>query len=291
MNTLSEHVVAPIRHLQTKISALVPFSLAELLMALVLIWILTLIIRRKWKRLLTGIITLALFVYGGFCFLWGTYYYGTAPAEVDPISVEDLYKVTAYFADMANKSYVDEPDRNEVVAKSPEVFGTVSVKGIKCSKVMSLLDFTGFFFPFTGEANVNMDSPAHDLPATAAHELSHLQGTAREQEANFEAVKACLEYGDPDYVYSACLMAYTYLGNALYGADYDKWLEVRQTLSDDVIADLAETNEYWVNYETPVKEVSNTVYENFLYSYGQDLGLKSYGACVDLLVNYYKNIA
>ena len=36
-----------------------------------------------------------------------------------------------------------------------------------------------------------------------------------------------------------------------------------------------------------MQTVSNTVYEGFLYSYDQTLGLKSYGACVDLLVNYY----
>ena len=36
-----------------------------------------------------------------------------------------------------------------------------------------------------------------------------------------------------------------------------------------------------------MREVSNTVYESFLQSYDQTLGLKSYGACVDLLVNYY----
>ena len=36
-----------------------------------------------------------------------------------------------------------------------------------------------------------------------------------------------------------------------------------------------------------MQKASNTVYEGFLQSYDQELGLKSYGACVDLLVNYY----
>lgn len=289
MNFLSEHVIAPIRQLQTKISSCVPFSLAELLIALVIGWILFMLIKRKWKKLLTGAITLSLFTYAMFCLLWGTYYYGTPETETDPISVEDLTKVTQYFANLANESYVDEPDRDEVLAKSKNIYGTVQAKGIVCSKIMSMIDFQGFFFPITGEANVNMDSPAHDLPSTVAHELSHLQGTAREQEANFEAVRTCLEYGDPDYVYSASLLAYTYLGNALYPADYEEWAQIYSTLSSDVINDLKETNEYWKQYETPVQEISNTVYENFLYSYGQDLGLKSYGACVDLIVNYYKD--
>ena len=47
-------------------------------------------------------------------------------------------------------------------------------------------------------------------------------------------------------------------------------------------------SEYWKQFETPVQTVSNAVYEGFLQSYDQELGLKSYGACVDLLVNYYE---
>ena len=53
------------------------------------------------------------------------------------------------------------------------------------------------------------------------------------------------------------------------------------------MADFAAAREYWAQFETPVQELTNSVYEGFLQSYGQTLGMKSYGACVDLLVNYY----
>lgn len=256
-------------------------------MAAVLALILWLIIRRKWKRLLGDVVTIALVVWAGFSLLWGTYYYGEAPVEVDPISVEQLTAVTRYFANMANDNYAEEPSRDGILTKSAQMNNGIGAKGIVCSKIMSLVDFSGFFFPLTGEANVNMDMPAHDLASTCAHELAHLNGVPREQEANFYAVKTSLEFGDRDYVYSAALMAYTYLGNALYSDDYDAWAEIYDSLSEDVKADLLETNEYWDQFESPVKEASNTVYESFLQGYGQTLGMKSYGACVDLLVNYY----
>lgn len=289
MHLLSERVISPVRETQARISGLVPFSIAELLIAIALLWVICMILRKKWKGLFTGLGTLCLAVYALFCILWGTYYYGEAPYQAEKISTEQLSAVTRYFASMANEHYTGSIDRNEVLEKSAELYGNqgIRAKGIMCSKVMSLLDFTGFFSPFTAEANVNMDSPAQDLPATVAHEIAHLHGVAREQEANFYAVRACLEYGHEEYVYSASLLAYTYLGNALCGENYDEWLEIYRSLSDEVRADLKETNDYWENYRTPVKEVSNTVYENFLFSYGQDLGLKSYGACVDLVVNYY----
>ena len=289
MHTLSVNVVAPIRKFQTALSAKVPFSIAELLIAVAVIWVVAMILRWKWKELITGSITIALVVYALFCFLWGTYYYGEAPTEAKAVSTEQLGVVTWYFAQMANDNCCEEPDRAEVLEKSKELYNGygVKAKGIVCSKIMSLLDFTGFFSPFTGEANVNLDSPAHDLPATVAHELAHLQGTAREQEANFLAVKSSLEYGDRSYVYSAALLAYTHLGNSLYSDDYETWNLISDNLSESVKEDLSETREYWDRYDTSVKTVSNKVYESFLYSYGQNLGLKSYGACVDLLVEYY----
>ena len=59
----------------------------------------------------------------------------------------------------------------------------------------------------------------------------------------------------------------------------------------EVLTDFAANRAYWKQFETPVQTASNTVYEGFLQSYDQELGLKSYGACVDLLVNYYYETA
>ena len=56
-----------------------------------------------------------------------------------------------------------------------------------------------------------------------------------------------------------------------------------------MLRDILSRREYWAQFDTPVQTASNTVYEGFLHSYDQTLGLKSYCACVDLLVNcYYK---
>jgi hypothetical protein len=92
---------------------------------------------------------------------------------------------------------------------------------------------------------------------------------------------------DPVYRYSAALLAYIHLGNALYKADNEAWKAVYSSLSEEVRADLSANNAYWDQFETPVSTVSDTVYTGFLQSYGQTQGLKTYGACVDLLVAYY----
>jgi len=329
MGWLSQRLVRPINHLCSRLSALLPFSLAELLIAgLILGFVLCLLggvyraaTTRKigteaYKLLVTGLSMLAA-VYAGFCLLWGCYFYDSSFAEKSgledgPVSVEQLESVTGYFAALANH-YADQVSRDEqglytvdrraVLERAPALYQRmeerfpalngpeVRVKGVVFSRVLSYLDFTGFYFPITGEANVNMDFPPSLFPATVAHEISHQRGVCREQESNFLAVVSSMESGDPDFCYSACLLAYTHLGNALYRADYEAWEQIYRSLSPAILADFAANRSYWAQFETPVQTVSHTVYENFMYSYDQDLGLRSYGACVDLLVHYYEENA
>ena len=323
--TLSVHFVRPIHRVLSRAADLLPFSLAELLYAVTILgglaWLavqLVQLFRRQDRgariyKILVTLLTAGAVFYGGFCLLWGVYYYGDdfmdqSGLPREKISVEELTAVTAFFADLANdyagsvprdEQGVCDLDRNSVLARSPEVYRDlereypclsgppVRAKGLLFSRVMSYLDFTGFFFPLTAEANVNLDFPTSLLPATVAHELAHQRGVAKEQEANFAAVLACLSYGEPDYVYSAALLAYTHLGNALYKADPAAWQEIYEGLDERVLRDFAANRLYWQHFETAVQEASNTVYEGFLQSYDQTEGLKSYGACVDLLVNYY----
>lgn len=273
--------------------------------------------RRNLYRLVMLPISAALFVYAGYSALWGTYYYAddflaTGGFESREISVDELETVTKYFAarlnELGDEVQRDEQgfytlNRREILDRSREIYNNtellhprlsgpaVSAKAIASSHWLSYLDFTGFFFPFTGEACVNIDFPVSLFPSTVAHELAHQRGVAREQDANFVAVLSSLESGDLDYSYSACLLAYIHLGNALYSADYARWEPVYKSLSEGVRLDIALNNAYWRQFETPVQTVSNTVHEGLLQSYDQQLGLKSYGACVDLLVCHYLNDA
>ena len=322
---LSEDVVRPLHRTLASFNAHIPFSVAELLIALAVIALLAYLVfqlvalirrGRRGERLYKTLVTLlasVLTVYALFCLLWGVFYYGDDfiaknGLRAEAISAEQLEAVTEYFADLANEystrvardeNGVYTVDRDALIARAPALYRhtvgdfpcldgpELAVKGVLCSRLMSYIDFTGFFFPFTAEANVNMDFPPALLGSTIAHELAHQRGVAKEQEANFVAVLSCLNDGDADYVYSAALLAYIHLGNALYRAAPEAWAAVYGSLSEGVLRDLAANRDYWARFETPVQEISNTVYEGFLHSYDQKLGLQSYGACVDLLVNYY----
>ena len=153
---------------------------------------------------------------------------------------------------------------------------------------MSIIDFTGFSCPYTGEANVNVDSPACLLPSTAAHEMAHQRGIASEQECNFLAILASTTSGNPAYVYSGYLMGFIHLGNALYRVDPETYWTIRDQLPESVEADLAYNNAYWDQFEdSVVQQASNHIYDGMLKAYGDENGIASYGTVVDLLVAYY----
>ena len=279
--------------------------------------------KRKLQRLYGAFITLlavAVMAFSGISWLWSIGYYSSTYSELSgietrPISVEELKEVTIYFAVVASSAgeqvnrdenglYTCDTqqifsDAPELYAKLPRQFSfmrgremrDVSPKPLFFSYIMSHMNFSGVFFPFTGEANVNVDVVDCFIPSCAAHELSHQRGVVREQDANFTAVMVCMESGKPDFTYSGALLAYIHLADALYEASYEDWVEASYYLSENVIRDLVANNQYWAQFNTPVAEVSTNAYDGFLQHQGQELGMKSYGACVDLLVAYYGDTA
>ena len=323
MNFFCKALVRPWHAFAGRLFSAVPFSVTEWVIlflaalgVVLLVLLIVRLIRRRWvKAYRTGmtILSVSAAMFALFCLWWGVLYYSDsfteqAGLERRDISVQELETVTRYFAEQANAASehvergedgVFRADKSDIFRRSPDIYGgaeqifpclaapAVRAKPVLLSRLLSYIRYTGFFFPYTAEANLNADSPACLLPSTIAHELAHLRGVAREDEANFCAVVACMESGDEDYRYSGALLAYIYLGNALYRADYDAWCEVYSTLSENVRADLRANNDYWARFETPAADVSEKVYESFLQTYGDDRGMQSYGACVDLLTVYY----
>ena len=321
-----EHVTHPYHLFMSKLCSHFAFSAAELVyaaailgLAAYLLWCVYRLIRfpEKLWQLYRLVLTLAMagaVFWAGLSVMWTPCYYAPGFAEqsgVDdgPLELEELETVTRWFAALASE-YADEvprdendactTDRDSVLDRAAGVFeGAAELypfldgealrpKPIRFSRIMSYLDFTGFFFPMTGEANLNMDSPVFLLPSTSQHEIAHQRGVAMEQECNFVAVLSCLESEYADFRYAGAALAYIYLGNALAGADYEAYTEIYYSLSDTVRADFKAQSAYWDEFrDSAAQKASNTVYDSFLKSNGQELGMQSYGACVNLLVHYY----
>ena len=161
-------------------------------------------------------------------------------------------------------------------------------KPVVFSLGLSYLNIAGIYSPFTVEANYNRLMPPSDIPFSICHELAHLGGYAREDEANFIAFFACRVSGDSDFVYSSLLNALTYVLNALYTEiPPAQYRELYQELPAQAQRDLQNNADYWHNFRGPAAELSRSVNDMYLKANNQPEGVKSYGRMVDLLAAYY----
>lgn len=161
-------------------------------------------------------------------------------------------------------------------------------KPVFFSIVMSYENITGVYSAYFIEANYNRLITDYDKAYTICHELSHLRGFMREDEANFIAYLACIGSDDINFRYSGYIGALIHTLNALYAnINHDIYWEVYDTLCDQVKRDIHYNNLYWKQFETPVATVSEAVNNVYLISNAQTDGTKSYGRCVDLFLAYY----
>lgn len=162
-------------------------------------------------------------------------------------------------------------------------------KPVLISEVLSYMHITGVYSFFTGEANINVNFPDYTIPYTAAHEMAHQRGIAREDEANMVAFLVCIESDDPYIRYSAFLNMYEYVANALYSADASKYRDVRSNLNSATRSELSAYSSFYQKYRnSTASKVSGAVNNSYLHTQQVSSGTKSYGMVVDLTVAWYK---
>lgn len=157
-------------------------------------------------------------------------------------------------------------------------------KRIILSKVLSYEGICGFYFPFTGEPNLDKELPASLIPFTICHEMAHERGFAREDEANFISYLVCSKHPDYDFQYSGTLLALVNAMNALYDNDPVRYTKLYKNYSNGVLRDLQNINDFWSKYEGPIERVSSNINNAYLKANKQKEGINSYGRMVDLLI-------
>jgi len=162
-------------------------------------------------------------------------------------------------------------------------------KGVFFSRFMSEFNITGVYFPWTVEANVNIDVPDYTIGAALCHELSHLRGFMREDEANFIGYLACVGSDCAELRYSGYMLALVYAGNRLYSDSPEMYRELFSTYSEGMVLDMRAHSAYWKQFEdTVLSEAGEKMNNAYLKANNQSDGTKSYGRMVDLLLAEYR---
>ena len=306
-----------------RITSLLPFSLCEILLYTVIILavvgaVLSVIrfIRGKGKRkqifmrALAVVLNFAVSVFFVFTLFCGINYNRTPFSAVSGFTVEtytaqELADLCVYILknanDAAQKIETDETltvNLDEECKKAMNLLGErydslsgfyPNAKAVIASEGMSYMRILGMYTPFTIEANYNVNAPDFAKPFTVCHELSHLKGFMREDEANFIAYLACTGSDNIYLQYAGYVYALIYAANALYSAaGADIYNELMSYADEKIIAELRANSAYWKQYETPVATVATSVNDTYLKSQGQSDGKKSYGRFVDLMISYRK---
>jgi hypothetical protein len=152
------------------------------------------------------------------------------------------------------------------------------------SRVLDWLGISGFYLPFTGEANVNRGLPGASWPMTAAHEMAHQRGFNPENEANFFGFLAAASAPDPLARYSAYLFAQRQLLSALAMLDEERVAPMLARRLPGVQRDVDDIRDYWARFESPISEASRRTNDVFLRTNRVQGGVASYGRSVELLV-------
>ncbi len=325
------HVYPLLVNVFARISGVFPFSLAEIVIALAALTVLFAIvyfiigmIRKKGKRksfFLSSVSTAAMalslaaviFVYG--C---GINYYRSPFSEysgipVEKYSKEQLYETLLFMIEKVNKlcpEIVLDEEGNCVLPEDLSEQATDAMnhlseqypplrsyyprpKPFLISPLMCYTQITGIFTPYTMEANYNSCETAESIGYTVCHELSHMTGFMREDEANFISYLACRESGNTYLMYSGCHNALKNLLNAYYReSSAEEYAAAYALLDERVQRQLYLNALFWQQYETPVAVVSEAINDTYLKINNQSDGTKSYGRMVDLVIaEYLQNFA
>ncbi|MBE6561516.1 MAG: DUF3810 domain-containing protein [Ruminococcaceae bacterium] len=322
-DVFNESVSAFFRALFSWMTVWIPFSLAEMLILsipVIFAVLLTVCIRRArdgWLpalRCIFGMLSVIALIYVMFVLTFAAGYQATPldrklGISREKVSAQQLADTAVILAEETEKSLDEITFRpqsfsvmpysyNELSRKLMDAYDRVCekypfiqklysrVKPINLSKPMTYTHISGVYTMFTGEANINVNYPDYVIPYTAAHELAHQRGIARENEANFVAFLVCQESDDPYIRYSGYLNMYEYVASALYSASPDLYYEVLSTLDMRLRYEMRAYSSFFDQYrENIVADVSEAVNNSYLVMQGTE-GTKSYGMVVDLAVAY-----
>ena len=210
---------------------------------------------------------------------------------VEKVNVSKQALVNQHGAYPANKQLFLKVEEAYVEAEKKYPFlkyQPVSLKPSMWSWLGTYMGFTGYYNPFSGEAQVNTLVPKFLQPFTSCHEVAHQLGYAKEMEANFVGFLSATASKDTLLHYSVYLDLFMYSNRNLFATDSAAANEYRKQLSPSVISDLKEWRTFNIKHRNPIEPVFRWIYGKYLEGNQQPQGVLSYDEVTGFIIAYYK---
>lgn len=268
--------------------------------------------RNRLMRLIYNTVLTLATVYIVFNISWGINYNRKGIAwqlglPEQKYTTEELRQMNCLLLDKVNNSKRTLVKNSIPYPSTEALFGKVSVAYEALAREYSFLQyhpaslkasmwgwfgnyagFTGYYNPFTGEAQVNTTIPKFLQPFTSCHEVAHQIGYAKEMEANFVGYLAAKASPDTLLHYSVYLDLFTYANRNLYMNDSLSARLYARELDTAVKADIMEWRKFNRAHQGKLEPLVRWAYGKYLQSNQQPNGISSYDEVTGFLIAYYK---
>lgn len=311
-------------HFMRHVLGWLPFSFGDLLYGFAILWLILkgakAIIYLYKRQVNTSsffkgaikILNILLLIYIIFNVFWGINYNRIGVADqlglkMESYNLTDLKQLNQLLVDKVNASkrqliekkaqYPSETELFEKVEHAYTKAATIypflhyqnqSLKPSLWSWAGNYIGFTGYYNPFTAEAQVNTMVPKFLLPFTSCHEVAHQLGYAKEMEANFVGYLAGTASDDMLIHYSIYLDLFMYSNRNLLKMDSTIAKVYKEQLIGSVKADLKEWKQYYLKYRNPIEPFFRWIYGVYLERNQQPHGVLSYDEVTGFMIAYYK---
>ncbi len=301
----------------------IPFSFGDLLYLIAGIWMVInlsrfvfRLTRQRFNRLyvfktIRKTLMVLLIIYAWFNISWGLNYNRIGIAETMKLekredhSKEELADLMVQLSGKLNLLYPEALEKRDSLKRKRHLFkGSIqsyehlavidpsfqyeipSVKPSVYSYLGNYLGFTGYYNPFTGEAQVNTTVPVYIQPFTTCHEIGHQLGYAKESEANLAAFLSARNSTNEAFRYSVYFDLYLYARSYMGRMDSLLLKSIDSSLAPGIRSDIRYMRNFFLSHANPLERLIDRLYSQYLKANEQPSGRISYNEVILLLMAY-----
>lgn len=296
----------------------IPMSIGDIFYMLVILIVLfkiigvfVLILKKNYKvetflKNLRNIGLYSIMIYTFFHLLWGLNYYRQSidvqlNLPIADTSKRHLVELTSKLLILTNQW---KPNQNTSInfsnVKNEAIEGyhhlsfaypflnyySPAVKASLFGVLGNYMGYSGYFNPFSAEAQVNTSVPSFIIPFVACHEIAHQLGYAKENEASFIGFLAAKNSNDSALRYSTYIQMFLYANDEFRQSDSLLFRKNFQALAEPIKKDIKDYRNFIKRYQSPIDQFVTAFYEQYLHVNQQPEGHKSYNKVILWLLAY-----